>query len=76
MPVVANDTICCRTADSCRMVGISRDSLYWSLNACIVTSDDYSDWRGWRLLTPLQVETIRIETNSTTAIRQNSQGHR
>jgi predicted site-specific integrase-resolvase len=72
MPVVLNDQTYYRTADVCRMVGISRNTLFRWLKEGMVTDVEYRDWRGWRLLTLAQVETIRIKTNNITAIRQNS----
>ncbi|MGB5925786.1 MAG: hypothetical protein WBH01_06800 [Dehalococcoidia bacterium] len=72
MAVVLNDQTYYRTADVCRMVGISRNILFRSLKEGMVTDVEYRDWRGWRLLTLAQVEITGIKTNNITAIRQNN----
>ena len=68
MPVAINDQTYYRTADVCRMVGISRNTLFRWLKEGIFSDVEYRDWRGWRLLTAAQVETIRTKTNHVTAI--------
>jgi predicted site-specific integrase-resolvase len=68
MPVVINDQTYYRTAEVCRMVGISRNTLFRWLKEGIFSDVEYRDWRGWRLFTAAQVETIRTKTNHVTAI--------
>jgi DNA-binding transcriptional MerR regulator len=63
MPVVINDQTYYRTAEVCRMVGISRNTLFRWLKEGIFSDVEYRDWRGWRLFTAAQVETIRTNTN-------------
>ena len=75
MAVVLNDQTYYKTVDVCRIVGSSRNTLLRSLKEGMVTDIEYRDWRGWRLRTSAQAETITIKTNSVTAITQNSQGH-
>jgi DNA-binding transcriptional MerR regulator len=68
MSVAINDQTYYRTADVCEMVGISRSTLFrWSKEG-IVSDAEYRDWRGWRLFTAAQLETIRTKTNHVTAI--------
>jgi predicted site-specific integrase-resolvase len=68
MPTVINDETYYRTAEVCRMIGISRNTLFRWLKEGIVSDVEYRDWRGWRLFTAAQVETIRTKTNHITAI--------
>jgi predicted site-specific integrase-resolvase len=68
MPVVINYQTYYRTAEVCRMVGISRNTLFRWLKEGIFSDVEYRDWRGWRLLTAPQLETIRTKTNHVTAI--------
>jgi predicted site-specific integrase-resolvase len=68
MPVFINDRTYYRTAEVCRMVGISRNTLFRWLKEGIFSDVEYRDWRGWRLFTAAQVETIRAKTNHVTAI--------
>jgi predicted site-specific integrase-resolvase len=72
MPVVINDRTYYRTAEVCRMVGISRNTLFRWLKDGIFSDVEYRDWRGWRLFTAAQLETIRAKTNHITAISWNS----
>jgi len=44
MAVVLNDQTYYRTADVCRMVGISRNILFRSLKEGMVTDVEYRDW--------------------------------
>jgi len=68
MPVVINDQTYYRTAEVCRMIGISRNTLFRWLKEGIFSDVEYRDWRGWRLFTPAQLEIIRAKTSYVTAI--------
>jgi DNA-binding transcriptional MerR regulator len=70
MSVVINDQTYYRTAEVCRMIGISRNTLFRWLKEGIFSDVEYRDWRGWRLFTPAQLETIRTKTNHVTAINR------
>jgi len=63
MPVIINDQTYYRTAEVCRMVGISRNTLFRWLREGMISDVEYRDWRGWRLFTAAQVETIKTKTN-------------
>ncbi len=66
MPVVINDATYYRTAEVCRIVGVSRSTLFRWLREGIVLDAEYRDWRGWRLFTDRQVEAIRKKINEIT----------
>jgi DNA-binding transcriptional MerR regulator len=68
MPVVINDQTYYRTVEVCRIVGISRNTLFRWLKEGVFSDVEYRDWRGWRLFTAAQLETIRMKTNYVTAI--------
>ncbi|MFW6118351.1 MAG: MerR family transcriptional regulator [Chloroflexota bacterium] len=68
MPVVINDQTYYRTAEVCRIIGISRNTLFRWLKGGIFSEVEYRDWRGWRLFTPAQLDTIRMKTSHVTAI--------
>jgi len=68
MPIVINDQTYYRTAEVCRMIGISRNTLFRWLKEGIFSDVEYRDWRGWRLFTPAQLETITAKTSHVTAI--------
>ena len=72
MPIVINDETYYRTTEVCRMVGISRNTLFRWLKEGIVSDVEYRDWRGWRLFTAAQVEAIRAKTNHVTTISRTS----
>lgn len=68
MPVVINDETYYRTAEVCRLVGVSRNTLFRWIKEGVLSDVEYRDWRGWRLFTPVQVETVRSKTSRVTAI--------
>jgi len=72
MPVVINDRTYYRTAEVCRMVGISRNTLFRWLKEGILSDVEYRDWRGWRLLTVDQIENIKTKINHVTATNHGS----
>jgi DNA-binding transcriptional MerR regulator len=71
MPVVIDDQTYYRTAEVCRMIGISRNTLFRWLKEGIFIDVEYRDWRGWRLFTAAQLETIKTKANHVTAISKN-----
>ena len=72
MPVVINGQTYYRTVEVCRMVGISRNTLFRWLKEGVFSDVEYRDWRGWRLFTAAQLETVRMKTNHVTAINRRS----
>jgi len=62
MPVVIDDQNFYRTAEGCRIIGISRNTLFTWLKERIIPDVEYRDRRGWRLCTPAQMGTIRAKT--------------
>jgi predicted site-specific integrase-resolvase len=72
MPVIINEKTYYRTAEVCRRIGISRNTLFRWLKEGALSDVEYRDWRGWRLFTAAQLETIRAKTNHVTAIRRSS----
>jgi len=72
MPVVINDQTYYRTAEVCRDVGISRNTLFRWLKEGIFSGVEYRDWRGWRLFTPAQMDIMRARTSQVTEISRRS----
>lgn len=72
MAVVINGRTYYRTAEVCRMIGISRNTLFAWLKEGIFSDVEYRDWRGWRLFTAAQVETMRRKVNQVTTISRSS----
>ena len=72
MPVVINEKTYYRTAEVCRRIGISRNTLFRWLKEGAISDVEYRDWRGWRLFTAAQLETIKAKTNHVTAISRRS----
>jgi len=64
MPVVINDQTYYRTAEVCRMVGVSRNTLFRWIREGVFCDVEYRDWRGWRLFTQAQMEIMRARINS------------
>jgi predicted site-specific integrase-resolvase len=72
MPVVINNQTYYRTAEICRIVGMSRNTLFRWLKEGVITDVEYRDWRGWRLFTAAQLETIKAKTNHIIAVNRRS----
>jgi predicted site-specific integrase-resolvase len=72
MPVVINNQTYYRTAEVCRIVGISRNTLFRWLKEGVFSDVEYRDWRDWRLFTAAQLETVRTKTNHVIATNRRS----
>jgi len=72
MPVVINNQTYYRTAEVCRIVGISRNTLFRWLKEGVFSDIEYRDWRDWRLFTAAQLETVRTKTNHVIATNRRS----
>jgi predicted site-specific integrase-resolvase len=74
MPVVIKNQTYYRTAEVCRIAGISRNTLFKWLKEGVLSDVEYRDCRGWRLFTPAQLETLRTNTNHVVAVSRRGQG--
>ncbi len=73
MPVVINNQTYYRTNEVCRMLGISKNTLFRWLKDGVFSDDvEYRDWRGWRLFTAAQVENIKAKTNHVHTVSRKS----
>jgi hypothetical protein len=73
MPVTINGQTYYRTNEVCRMVGVSKNTLFRWLKDGVFSSDvEYRDWRGWRLFTAAQVESIKAKTSCVKAVSRRS----
>ena len=63
MSVVVNGQTYYRTAEVCRMVGISRNTLFRWLREGVCNEPKYRDRRGWRLFNEDEVRRLKAEAN-------------
>ena len=63
MPVTLNGRKYYRTAEVCKMVGISRTTLFRWLTEGTFNEPEHRDRRGWRLFTEEEVGKMEVETN-------------
>jgi excisionase family DNA binding protein len=63
MSVTINGTTYYRTAEVCRMVGISRTTLFRWLKDGLLREAQYRDRRGWRLFTKEEIGRLNEEFN-------------
>jgi excisionase family DNA binding protein len=63
MPVTINSQTYYRTTEVCRMVGISRNTLFRWLKEGSLTGIEHRDYRGWRLFTQAQVDAMKEKTS-------------
>jgi DNA-binding transcriptional MerR regulator len=68
MPVTLNDQIYYRTAEVCRLTGISRNTLFKLFKKGFFTEPEKRDWRGWRLFTESQIHEVKAKTSQTVEI--------
>ena len=63
MPIMLNGETYYRTAEVCRMIGISRNTLFRWLREGVFREAERRDRRGWRLFTEEEVSRLRAEVN-------------
>lgn len=63
MPVTVSGRKYYRTAEVCRMVGISRTTLFRWLTEGVFNEPEHRDRRGWRLFTEEEVGKMEAEAN-------------
>ena len=63
MPVTLRGRKYYRTAEVCRMVGISRTTLFRWLTEGVFSEPKHRDRRGWRLFTEDEVNQMEAEAN-------------
>ncbi len=63
MPLAINGETYYRTAEVCRMVGVSRNTLFRWMKEGKFGVSEYRDWHGWRLFTAAQLELVRMATS-------------
>jgi len=63
MPIEVNNQTYYRTVDVCRIVGISRSTLFRWFKDGVFKEAEYRDRRGWRLFTEEEVSRLNKEFN-------------
>jgi excisionase family DNA binding protein len=74
MPVKLNGETYYRTSEVCRMVGISRNTLFRWLKNGSMTEVEHRDCRGWRLFTQEQVDNMKGRNSQISTIRLRDSG--
>ena len=69
MLVTINGQTYYRTADVCRMVGISKSTLFRGLRLGIFIEAEYRDRKGWRLFSEDEVDRMKAEVNRIHFVR-------
>ncbi len=63
MSVTVNGQTYYRTTEVCRLVGISRTTLFRWLKDGIFDEAQHRDRRGWRLFTEEEIDRLKTEAN-------------
>jgi excisionase family DNA binding protein len=63
MPVMVNGQTYYRTAEVCRIVGISRTTFFRWLKDGVSKEAEHRDRRGWRLFTEDELDRFKAEAN-------------
>ena len=66
MPLVMNRRTYYRTAEVCRRVGISRNTLFRWLKQGLLGECERRDRRGWRLFTEDEIDLLKGEASRIT----------
>ena len=72
MPVMVNGQTYYRTAEVCRMVGISKTTLFRWLKKGVFREVEHRDRRGWRLFTEYEVGRLKVEANRIDETKEGS----
>jgi predicted site-specific integrase-resolvase len=72
MSVMVNGQTYYRTAEVCRMVGISKTTLFRWLKKGIFREVEHRDRRGWRLFTEYEVGRLKAEANRIDETKEGS----
>jgi predicted site-specific integrase-resolvase len=70
MPIDVNGQTYYRTAEVCRIVGISRATLFRWLKGGIFMEAEHRDRRGWRLFTEDEIDKLKTEANQVNKASQ------
>jgi predicted site-specific integrase-resolvase len=70
MPVTVDGQTYYRTAEVCRIVGISRATLFRWLKEGTFKEAEHRDRRGWRLFTEKEIGKLRAEANQVSKTGQ------
>lgn len=63
MPIVMKDQTYYRTAEVCKMVGVSRSTLLRWISGGLIRDTATRDRRGWRLFTEADIKRIEDEAH-------------
>jgi DNA-binding transcriptional MerR regulator len=63
MPIVITGRTYYRTAEACRIAGISKNTLFRWIREGLFPDAKQRDRRGWRLFTKEEIVTLRAEFN-------------
>ena len=72
MSVMVNGQTYYRTAEVCRMVGISKTTLFRWLKKGIFREVEHRDRKGWRLFTEYEVGRLKAEANRIDETKEGS----
>jgi predicted site-specific integrase-resolvase len=69
VPIAIQGKTYYRTAEACRAIGISKNTLLRWMKEGKFGDTEYRDWRGWRLFTEAQVAGMKTLTNHISTVR-------
>ena len=72
MPLAINGKTYYRTAEACRLIGISKNTLFRWVKEGKFGNTEYRDWRGWRLFTLAQLDGVKTTTSQVSRINRSS----
>lgn len=76
MPIILDGHIYYRTTETCRILGISKNTLFRWVKKGMLGEEEYRDWRGWRLFNQNQVDTLKAITTQVIISKEIGQNSR
>jgi len=73
VPLAINGKTYYRTAEACRLIGISKNTLFRWVKEGKFGNMEYRDWRGWRLFTLAQLDGVKATTSQISRISRLSE---
>jgi len=63
LPVVIGGQSYYRTAEVCRIAGVSKNTLFRWLKVGLINEPELRDWRGWRLYSQSHLDCVKARTS-------------
>jgi predicted site-specific integrase-resolvase len=70
MPILLDGQTYYMATETCRIVGISKNTLFRWIKKGVLGEVEYRDWRGWRLFNQEQIDVLKAITQKVIIHRE------